>query len=201
LDGRDWNDTALALSTLTMLAAGDSAAAKVEPAPPAARSVNSTPSSTAVLQTEPKPTHSLPDLIVGSFRIGDDLKPGEEFGIATLVKNDGEGTAKPVRVVVIFERGFTNVRVSDAPGFACSVEGQAAICKGGQIAAGQGVAIGVGALAVRSVLAMPGGEDILVEQRPGVGEVVLEHLRTCALQERQPMWNVQFVDVPLGARD
>jgi hypothetical protein len=158
----------LALCMLTMVVSGESAAAQPQPTAVANLASSSVPGSTGMQLIQQAPAHSLPDLIVGFFRWGDDLEPGEEFGVATIVKNEGSGTAKPVRVVVLMDRAFTNLRVSDAPGFTCAVETQAVICRGGQIAEGNGVAIGVGAKAPRT----PGDYDMiaLVDPQGAVDE-------------------------------
>lgn len=69
-------------------------------------------------------------------------QPGRVFTLGATVSNDGSDTAKPVRVVFNLAAGFTNVRVTEAPGFSCAVEtigterppGHLVTCSGGQIA-------------------------------------------------------------------
>ena len=87
--------TVVALSTLTLFARGHSTAATLEPALPTGLAGPWTANGALMQQAEQKPEHARPDLLVSSFRGGDDLQAGEELGFATLVKNDGKVLRSP----------------------------------------------------------------------------------------------------------
>jgi hypothetical protein len=147
----------LALWTLAMLVSSDSALARSHPGSLTDRTGIAEPGRTSTQQAEPKPGHSLPDLTVTLVSFNRYLDIGEQFRLAAVVRNQGDGTAKPVRLVVGLPLPFTEVKVIDAPGFSCTVEtqdgylpGHWAICKGGQVPDDRDIWIGIQAMAPRT---------------------------------------------------
>jgi hypothetical protein len=144
----------LALSTLTILVSGGSALAQPQPAWPIHEAGSSATGGISTQQAEQQPGHSLPDLTVTLVSFNRYLDIGEQFKLAAVVRNQGVGTAKPVRVLIGVPLPFKDVKVIDAPGFSCTVETQGGylpghwvICKGGQVPDNRDIWIGIEAKA------------------------------------------------------
>jgi CARDB len=130
---------ALAFGLAATVFAGPSTAFAANPDPPRA------PTSPGGEQAPINVVKTI-DLKTAVFRLGTNLDPGETFTVGVYVENKGNTAASSIRSATGFGLPYSNVHVSSAPGFSCSVQtsttgflpGHWVICDGGPIPAGGG---------------------------------------------------------------